>query len=98
MRIAGTQRERMLQDERRDPHIIGRDGSALFSQLAVDSSVMMRCLFIGVEHSNTGFQQKAPEDGLVARPLISDGKSGAQLADYNEGQPDFIGEFHRLDD
>jgi len=40
MRVPGTQNKRMLQDEGRDPHIVGRDGSALFPQLPENSAVM----------------------------------------------------------
>ncbi len=54
MRVAGTQDERMLQHEGRDPHIIRRDGSALFPQLPVNSAVMVRGLLIGVEHADAG--------------------------------------------
>jgi hypothetical protein len=54
MRVAGAEDKRMLQDERRDPHIVGWDGSALFAQLPVKGGVMMRGLFIGIEHADAG--------------------------------------------
>src|ERR1700693_3374921 len=58
---------------------------------------MMRGLFIGIEHTNPGLQQKTAQDSLVARSLAPDGKSGAQFSQHDEGQPDFIGEFERFD-
>jgi hypothetical protein len=67
MRVAGQQNERMLQDEG-DPRVVGRDGRALLSQLPVNGTVLLRCLFIGVEDANTGLQQKTAKDGVVARP------------------------------
>ncbi len=97
MRVAGTQDERMLQDEGRDPNIVGRDGSALLPQLTVNRAVMMRSLFVSIEHTNAGLQQKTAQDSLVARSLTSDGKSSAQFSQHDEGQPDFIGEFDRFD-
>ncbi len=97
MRIAGTQDKRMLQDEGGNPHIVGRDRSALLPQLPVNGAVMVRCLFIGVEHTDAGLQQKTAQDSLVARSLTAHGESGAQFSQHDEGQPDFIGEFDRFD-
>ncbi len=95
--IAGAQNKRMLQDEGRDPHVVGRYGSALLAQLPVNSAVMMRGLLIGVEHTDAGLQQKTAQHGLVARSLTAYGKSGAQFSQHDEGQPDFIGEFDGFD-
>ena len=94
MCVAGTQNERMLQDEGCDPHIVGRDGSALLAQLAVDGAVMVRGL---LEHTDARLQQKTAQDSLVARSLTAHCKSGAQFSQHDEGQPDFIGEFDRFD-
>ena len=52
MGVAGTQYERMLQDQSRDPDIVGRDGSALLTELPVYGGIVMRGLFIGKEHPN----------------------------------------------
>ncbi len=92
----------MLQDEGCDPHIVGRDGSALLPQLPVNSAVMMRGLFIGIEHTDARLQQKAAQDSLVARSRAAHnkpahGEAGAQFSQHDEGQPDFIGEFDRFD-
>src|SRR3984885_12007526 len=97
MCVAGTQNERMLQDEGRDPHIVGGDGDALLAQLPVNGSVMVRGLFIGIEHTDARLQQKTAQDSFVARSLTARSESGAQFSKHNEGQPDFIGEFDRFD-
>ena len=67
----------MLQDEGRDPHIIGRDGSALLAQLPVHGAVMMRCLFIGVEHGDAGLHEKTAQDGFFSRSLAAHDESSA---------------------
>lgn len=87
----------MLQHEGRDPHIVGRDGSALLPQLPADSAVMVRGLLIGVEHTDAGLHQKTAQDSLVARSLTAHSKAGAQFSQHDEGQPDFIGEFDGFD-
>jgi len=74
--VAGTQDKGMLQDEGCDPHVIRRDGSALFSQLPVHSTIVMRCLFVGVENAHTGLEQEPAENGFIARPLTADSESG----------------------
>lgn len=77
MSVAGAENKRMLQDEGRDPHIVGRDGSALLTQLSVERAVMMSCLFVGVENANAGLHKKTAQDRFIARPLTADGKSSA---------------------
>src|SRR5215469_16961423 len=57
---------------------------------------MMRCLFVGIKHSDAGLQEKTAQDGFVARPLATHSKSGAQFSAYDEWQPDLIGAFNRL--
>ncbi|MGC1372633.1 MAG: hypothetical protein WA824_10895 [Candidatus Sulfotelmatobacter sp.] len=86
----------MLQHKGCDPHIVGRNRCTLLA-LPINSAVMMRGLFIGVEHTDAGLQQKTPQDGFVARALTAHSKSGAQFSQHNEGQPDFIGKFNRFD-
>jgi len=97
MRVAGEQNERMLQDEGRDPHIVGWDGSALLSQLPENSGVMMRGLLVSKKHTNGGFQEEAPQDGFVARSLTAHSKSGPQFSKHDKRQPDFLGEFDGFD-
>jgi len=85
MCVAGTQNERMLQYESRDPHIVGRDGSALLAQLAVNGAVMVRRLFVRIEHTDARLQEKTAQDSFVARSLTAHSKAGAQFSQHNEG-------------
>src|ERR1700722_12176688 len=87
----------MLQDQGRDPHIVCRDRSALLAQLPVDGAIVMRGLFIGIEHSRAGRQKKMAEDSLIFWSLSANGKSGAQFSHYDEGQPHLIGVFDNFD-
>src|ERR1700690_1497125 len=57
----------------------------------------MRGLFVGIEDSDAGLQQKTAQDSFVSRDLIAHGKSGAQFSHYDERQPNFIGKFDRFD-
>ena len=59
VRVTGTQDKRMLEDESRNPHIIGRNGSALLTQLPVNGGVMIRRLVVGIEHTNARLEEKA---------------------------------------
>jgi hypothetical protein len=77
MCVAGEQNERMLQNESRDPHIVGRNGSALLSHLPVNSTVIMSSLFIGVEHANPGLQQETAENTFIPRSLSTDSEFSA---------------------
>jgi hypothetical protein len=97
MRVTGEQDKRMLQDKGRDPHIVGWDGSALLAQLPVNGGVVMGGLLVGIEDTDTGFQEKSAEHRFVARSLSADGKSGAQFSEDNERQPDLIGVFDGCD-
>jgi len=85
MSVAGAQDKGMLQDEGRDPHIVRWDGNALFAQLPVNGGVVMRRLLIGVEHTDSGLEKEAAQDGFVARSLGADGKSRAQFSEHDEG-------------
>jgi hypothetical protein len=58
---------------------------------------MMRRLLVGIEHADAGLQEKTAQDGFVSRSLAVHSKSGAQLSQHDERQPNFIGELDRLD-
>jgi len=75
----------MLQYQGCDPHIVGWDRRALLTQLPVNGGVVMRRLFIGLEHANTGLHEKVAKDSFVLRPLGSHRESSAQFAHHNEG-------------
>jgi len=97
MGVAGEQDERMLEDERGNPHIVGGDRSTLLPQLAVHSAIVMRGLFVGIKNSDAGFQEETAQSGLVARSLRADGKSRSQFSHDDERKPDFLGEFNQFD-
>ena len=98
MCVAGKKDKRILQDEGGDPQIVRRDGGTLLTQLPVNGGVMMRRLLVGIEHADTGLQEKSAQDGFVARSLAAHGKSGTQFSQHDERHPNFIGELDRLDD
>src|SRR6267154_2703251 len=87
----------MLQRQRRDPHVISGNGSALFAQLPINRGVMVSGLLVCVDNTNTAFQKKTAQNGFVVRSLRADGKTGPQLSYYNERQPDLIGQFESFD-
>ena len=97
VRVTSKEDERMLQDQGCDPHIVRRDRGALLTQLPINSGVVMRRLLVGIEQADTGLQEKTAQDGFVAWSLAPYGKSGAQLSQHDERQPNFIGELDRLD-
>ena|ERR1700722_5752261 len=96
MCVPGAQNKRVLQHEGCDPHVIGRDGSALLSELAVDRGIVMGGLFVGIENTNAGLEQKSAQDSFITRSLAAYSKSGAQFSEHDEGQPDFMGTLYRL--
>ena len=71
MGVTSEQDKRMLQDEGRDPHIVGRDGSALLAQLPVNGGVVMGGLLVGKEDIDTGFQEKTAQNGFVTGSLAA---------------------------
>ena len=80
VRVTGTQDKRMLQNEGCDPHIVRRNGGALLKQLPVNGSVMMRGLFVGIEHTDAGLQEKTPQDSFVPESLAAHSESGTQFS------------------
>ena len=89
--VAVKEGKGMLKDQCGDPHVVNGNRLALLSQLPVKGGVMMGGLLVGVKHANARFQKKSPENGLVVRPLASDGESRAQFAEDDKRQPDLVG-------
>ena len=73
--VAGEKSEIVLQDKRRDPHVVGGNGRTLRPQLAVDECVLLGGLIVCVEDSNTGLQKELAQNALVARTLLSNRKT-----------------------
>ena len=57
---------------------------------------MICSLLVGIKHADAGLQEKTAQDGFVARSLAAHRKSSAQFSQYDERQPDLIGELDRL--
>ena len=57
--IAGIQRQIMLEGEACDPNIIGGYWGGLLAELLEQTSIVMRGLLVGVEHSNHGRIEKS---------------------------------------
>ena len=96
MSVAIAQGQRVLQHQGCDPHIVRWDRGALLAQLPVNRRVMMRGLFIGVEHSDAWLQQKPTQDGFVAGSLRAYGKSRVQFTYHDEREPDFVSELNNF--
>src|SRR5579862_183232 len=95
--IARTQHQRVLQRERRDPHVIGGNRGTLPAQLPVHRGIVVSGLVVGVEHSNARLQQETAKNGLVARPLTACREPGTQFSQHDKRQPHLIRMFHCLD-
>lgn len=96
--VTSKQDKRMFEDESCNPHIVRWDGRSLLTQLPVNGTVVMRCLVVGIEYPNPRFEEETPQDCFIVRSLSTNCKAGAQFAEDNEGQPDFIGELDCLND
>jgi hypothetical protein len=58
--VSSVQREVVLKDHRREPHVVGWNRRALFSQLTKDGRVVMRRLIVGEEHVHAVFERNRP--------------------------------------
>ncbi len=70
----------MLHDERRRPQIVGRDRGSLRSELAKQPPVLMRRLFVGIEHLDSRRTQKTRRVAFVPlrpRPTEKPARSSA---------------------
>ena len=63
--VPRMQHQVVLQDERGQPHVVGRNRCALFAKLAEHGCVVMRGLVVGKEDPHAFFQQKTPKDSFV---------------------------------
>lgn len=69
--VAGTEDQRMLEDQSCDPHIVGGYRCALFPELTVNVGVVVCCLVVGIEDADARFHEEAAEDGFVAGAVRS---------------------------
>src|SRR5271156_648878 len=88
----------MLENQRRDPHIVGGDWGALLAELPVNVRVVMRGLVAGIDNPDTRLHKESAQDSFVAQPLTAHGKSSAQFSQDNERKPDLAGPFDDFHD
>ena len=101
MLVSRVQDKVVLQDQGRQPHVVCRNGRALFPKLAEDGSVVVSRLVVGKEHAHAIFQEKTSQNALVLGLPAPVDEAGAKLTDYNERQHNGLGFFkkqHGLDD
>jgi hypothetical protein len=79
MDVASAEGQGMLQQKGCNPHVIGGDRRSLPAQLAVDASIMVRGLFVGVQDVNLWLKEKTPEDGFVLRRFAAQGESARTM-------------------
>ncbi len=97
--VSRVQRKIVLQDQRRQPHIVRRNRRALLPELAEHGGVVVSRLVIGEKDADTVFQQEMSESPLVLGLPTPVHEAGPKLADYDEGQQNrlgFLEKFHRL--
>jgi hypothetical protein len=91
----------VLQDERRQPHVVRRNRCALFPELAKDQRVVVGRLVVREEHADALLQEKPPERSLVLGLPTPVSKAGSKLAEHHERQHDglcLLEERHRFVD
>src|SRR5438067_1379405 len=89
--IAGIQRQIMLEDEAGDPNIVGGYWGGLLAELLKETSVVMRGLLVGVEHSDPGRIEKPSQYLLVPSGPAPAKESGAQFSQGDKGKIDALG-------
>ena len=67
MAIAREEHEIVLQDERRDPEVVGRYRSALSSKLPVDGGMVMRGLIVGEQDQDPVLAEEGPQHAFIFR-------------------------------
>jgi hypothetical protein len=98
MLVAGEQRESVLDHQRRDPQVMGRNWRTLPAELSIEVSVRVRRRFRRKQHGDSRFSEKALKSTLVLVASSSHGKSTAQLGDDDEWHEDVIGSLQQRDD
>ena len=67
MLVSRVQRKIVLQDERRQPHVVRRNRRALFPELAEEGGVLVGRLVVGEEHEYAVLQEEPSQYPLVLR-------------------------------
>ena len=95
--VARMQHQRVLQDERRQPHVVRRNRSALLSQLPEDRRIVVRRLIVCEEDPYATLRQESAEDPFVLDLAPTMCETCTQLAEHDEWQHDAVGLFHERD-
>ena len=82
--VSCVQNKIVLENNRCQPHIVGRDRGSLFSELPEQRAIVMRGLLIGKDDVHTILEEKGSQRTLVLCLTTSVRKAGPQLAEYNE--------------
>src|SRR5450759_723471 len=99
--VSSVQRQIVLQHQRRQPHVVGRNRRALFAELAEQRRVMMRRLVVGKEHAHAVLHEEVPEYPLVLGLPLAVSEASPKLTNHDERQRNgfgFLQERHRLGD
>jgi hypothetical protein len=72
--VAGVQHEVVLQSQRRQPHVVGRNGGALPAKLLEHRGIVVGRLVVGEDDSDTGLEQESPQCPLVVGLAAAVGK------------------------
>lgn len=91
VRIPREEMKLVLNDERRDPEIVRRNGSALPAQLLEQPRVVMGGVLVGEEYVNAAAGKEPDKSGLVLPGSRPAGKSGTYLAEDDERHQDLVG-------
>ena len=86
MSVFGEEHQIVLDDERRDPEVVGRDGRAFASQLHEDAGVVMRRLLVRVQHFRPWRREEPGQRRFVPAANGTGRKAGAELGEHDEGK------------
>jgi hypothetical protein len=89
VRVRRAENEVVLDDERGDPEIVGRDGGRFATELKVKLRVVMSGLLIGKKNGNAWAVKETLEVSGIGGSLIAGGETGSQFPQHNERQVNF---------
>ena len=88
--VARVQHEAVLEHERRNPHVVGRDGGALSTKLDEYRCVDDRRLFVGGERHDAFLLKEAAKAPFILRGSGARGESGAEFPEHNDREEDLV--------
>ena len=91
MFVSRMQGQIVLQDERRQPHVIRGNRRTLLPELAKDGCVVVSRLIVCKEDTHAVFQEETSQDSFVFGLPTTMREAGPKLADHDEWQQDRLG-------